>query len=157
MRFSIMFLAITILLLIAIGLGCGSDDKKVTNPANTVPASLVGTWWFASATHNGIPYGSFAEISFTDTSETGAVTINANDTWSTKETYNDQIVYTRSGTIKVHGDTVKITVTVENGDPADADDTSSSAWNVNGTVLTLSARAIALNDTINIVSVYNKE
>jgi len=106
-----------------IGINCG-DDKSANNPANDIPASLVGTWWYHSGTQDGVPIGLFAEINFTDTSEAGSTTSNANATWSGAEFYDNQVVFTQSGTFTVNNDILKITRVIFNDDPADPNDTS---------------------------------
>jgi hypothetical protein len=155
MKSLLTILCAAIILSCVIGIGC--SDNKSTNSGPTMPAELVGTWWYTSASIDGNPVATFAQVSFTDTSETGAVTLAANDTWSTKELYNNQIVYTRSGNIRVKGDSLTVTVLIENGSPASADDTSSSHWSVSGNVLTLTSAVYLLNDTIPTEIVYTKE
>ena len=148
---------IIILSFLVIGMGCGGDDDKASNPVNTVPASLVNTWWYNSGTQDGVPISSFAEVSFTDTSEAGSLTINSNATWSGTETYNSQVVFTQSGTLVVKGDTLKITRTTMDGSPAPAHDTSSSLWNVTADTLRVTNELDLGDDTIIVIVKYIEE
>ncbi len=145
---------IIILLFLAIGAGCGGDDDNGTGPTTTIPASLVNLWWYHSATQDGVPISSFAEISFTDTSQIGSLTINSNATWSTTEYYNSQVVFTRGGTLAVNGDTLKATTTTENGSPVPPEQETPSLWEVTGDTLTLSYEIDMVVDTVIVIVKY---
>jgi hypothetical protein len=152
-----LILSAVLLTIACLGIGCGDDDKAVNPPAETTPTALVGTWWYASGTQDGVPIPSFAEVSFTDSSQAGSVSFTSNATWNTREYYNSQIVYTRSGTLRARGDTLKITTLIDNGEPQPANDTSSSIWDVVGDSLWLTSQAVVFNDTIIIIVRYTKE
>jgi len=152
-KLMIAFIAILPILIV---IGC-SDDDKTNNPVYTTPASLVGTWWYLSATLDGEPVLSFAEISHTDTSQTGSTTFNANATWSGAEYYEDVIVFTQSGTLIPKGDTLNITRTIYNGSPAPANDTFSYMWNVTGDTLSLTSTIYAPTDTAIVMALYVKQ
>jgi len=151
-----LMIGLIILLAFFIGISCG-DDKKVTNPVETTPASLVGTWWYDSGTVDDVPIASFAQISFTDTSEAGFVTFGANRVWNAGETYDTQTVFTQSGTLTTKADTLTITRLVLNGNPAEPHDTSSSLWHVSGDTLRLTDEIIVGPETLVMIAYYLKE
>ena len=157
MKISALMTGFILLLSLLIGIGCGDDDKKITNPDYTIPASLVGTWAYHSGTQDGVPFPSFAEISMTDTSQAGSVTLHSNDTWNSTETYNSQVVFTRSGTLRVKSDTLKIIAKITNGIPEPTIDTGFSVWNITGDTLTLMSEIDLVSDTITIVIKYIPE
>jgi hypothetical protein len=157
MRTSMLITGFILLLTLLIGIGCGDDDKKITNPEYTIPSNLVGTWWYHSGTQDGVPIGSFAEISMTDTSQAGSVTFHSNDTWNSAETYNSQVVFTRSGTLWVKSDTLKIIMKITNGIPEPTIDTSSGIWNITGDTLILMNEIDLGSDTFTVVIKYLPE
>jgi len=157
MKTSMLMMGFILLLSLMIGIGCGDDDKKITNPDYTIPPSLVGTWSYHSAARDGVPIATFAEISMTDTSQAGSVTFHSNDTWNSAETYNSQVVFTRSGTLSVKSDTLKITAKITNGIPEPTNDTASSVWNITGDTLTIMSEIDHLSDTITVVIKYLPE
>lgn len=137
--------------------GCGDDDKKPTNPLTPVPTSLVATWWFNSATKNGtpIPYDS---LNYNSSGVDQSVTFTSNHTWSMTEYDNsDNPVYTSSGTFTIENNWIHIKVLLENGSPADPDDTSSSQWSATTTQLTISNTIIFDQQSITIIAIYDKE
>lgn len=148
--------AVLLLCLIMVA-ACGDDDKKPTNSLTPVPISLVATWWFNSATKNGtpIPYDS---LNFNSSAVDQSLILTANHTWSiTEYDISDNPVYTSSGTFTIDNNWIHIKVLLENGSQADPDDTSSSQWSATATQLTISATAVMFQDTITIISIYDKE
>ena len=149
-------MAMVVLVSLTLTFGCGDDE--VTNPSDnvTLPAELLGIWSFASGTENGIPYASYAEISFTDTSTSQQIEFIAGGKWESREYYNGVgPVYTRSG-ICYDDDSLYIKCTLKNGTP-DTSGYSGCSWIVTGSTLTLSASYVSQSDeTVIVVTVYTK-
>ena len=156
MKLSKLMLGLIILLPILILHGCGDDDDGVTN-SNPIPANLVGTWWFNSATENGEPI-TYTELNYSDSGVTQSVTFNANGTYSLVE-YNDQMdtVYSQSGTFSVSGNQLTITVKVEYGQPVTPPQTSTSTYAVSGDILTITVEFTLGSESYTIVAYYDKE
>jgi len=114
-------------------LGCGDD-----NGTNPVPQDLVGTWWWVSATRNGVSQGSFADVSNISGGDTLSYTFNADRSWS-------GIVYDAGmspltqaeGTYSVKGDTMIMVLTEEDGATVDPPDVDSTLYTVTPTTLML--------------------
>ena len=153
-RFPIIFIAVLVLGIVA-GPGCGDDDKP-NNSLVPVPTILVGTWDFNSATKNGnpIPYDS---LNFSSDGVDQSLVLTSNHTWNlTEYDISDNPVYTSSGTFTVENNWVHIKSLLENGSPADPDDTSSSQWSATSSQLTLTSTVVVFQDTLIFMSIYDK-
>lgn len=108
---------VLLILMLIVGLGCGSDKGSgPVTPQNT-PAELVGTWHWYKGWLDGVQVGSFEEISYTDTSTSQELDFYDGGTWETREYYEDKgVVYTRKGTC-YDDDSLYLTCTNENGTP----------------------------------------
>lgn len=135
--------------------GCGDDDNPSNPGGGTIPAQIVGTWWWNSATVDGVPM-TFQELSFTDSSDAQSLTFNSNGTYSSAEFYQSTSVWTQSGTFSGRQDTLIITKTMENGAPI-TPDTEWGIWEVSGDTLIWSREAIIITDTIMVIARYLKD
>ena len=142
---------VCIALLLALGclalIQCSDDDNNPTNSSTDIPASLVSTWWWQSSTVNGTPL-QFSEINNVDTSDAMSLTFNANNTWHMSEYYQQQEVYTQSGTCTNSGNSLRVLITEEDGAPVSPPDTADILWEVNGDVLVMNQTAMMPSDTI---------
>lgn len=126
------------LLLTLIG-ACGKD-KNSTSPDNNsnVPAELLGTWNYQSATINGVPI-SLALILQWEVGTVAARFTVYEDGSLTNEELNDngEVVWTEHGTITVSGDSATIALTSDNDGPINPPDTLSGTWQLDAGDLVL--------------------
>ena len=156
MKLSKLMLGLIILLPILVCLGCGDDDDGITK-SDPIPANLVGTWWFNSATENGDPI-TYTELNYSDSGVTQSVTFTANGDWNLVEYDSDMdTVYTGSGTFSVSGNQLTITVKAENGQPVTPPQTSTSTYAVSGDILTITVEFTIGSESYTIVVYYDKE
>jgi hypothetical protein len=147
-------IAIFLLLATILVMGCGDDNS--TGPNNNTSAELIGTWLWVSGTINGDPV-TFPQISFTDSSQTGDVTFNAGNTWSSNEYYADTVVWTQSGTCSSNGNNLTVNQTMENGVAVDPPEVQTMQWEVIGPTLIISDMEVFMEDTIVVIQTYTKD
>lgn len=156
---NVKFLALSLSLLLCLFLayGCSDDDDDngVGPINNNIPSELVGTWNWVSTTIDGVPQ-TFPNISYTDTSQTGSVTFNSNNTWSSAEYYNSIVVFTQSGTCTNNGHTLTTVRTMIQGVPENPPDTFNMDWVVASNTLILTQMAIMPSDTMVAIATYSK-
>jgi hypothetical protein len=148
---------ILLLLSLFIYFGCSDDDDdNPTNSTDPVPSALVGTWWFDSASINGVP-ATLDDLSFTDTSQTMSITFNSDRTWSSAEYYNDIEVFSQSGTFTVNGDTLTVTRTMMDGAPINPPESYKATYSISSNELTLRQEEVIITDPYVIVSMFTKQ
>lgn len=104
---SISVWAVICLLLLAAG--CGKDDDNPADPGNNVPAELVGTWYWDSATVNGTPISPGAILQWSDSVMTARFTVGADGSLVYEELDADStVIQTENGTFTVSGNTATI-------------------------------------------------
>jgi hypothetical protein len=157
MKTNRLVVGLLLLLSLFIYFGCSDDDDdNPTNSSDPVPSALVGTWWFDSATINGVP-ATLDDLSFTDTAQTMSITFNSDRTWSSAEYYNDIMVFSQSGTFTVKSDTLNVTRTMIDGTPVEPPESYKAAYLVNSNNLTLTQVEVIFSEPFVIVSMFTKE
>ena len=158
MKFFKSTLLIAILLPLCIFIGCSDDDDNGTGSTDEIPANLVDTWWYQSATMNGEPVLSYSEVSHNDLATTASMTFEADGTWEGKE-YADSPspIFTQSGTFTISGSTINVRRTEYDGDPVDPAEEFTSQFSVNGDVLTLTSTEMIMDELWTLVAVYSRE
>jgi hypothetical protein len=137
--------------------GCSDDDDdNPTNSTDPVPSALVGTWWFDSATANGVPI-TLDELSFSDTAQTMSMTFTSNRTWSSAEYYNGIVVFSQSGTFTVKGDTLNVTRTMLDGAPVEPPESFEATYSIVGNRLYLTQEEIIGSEPFVFISMFTKE
>ncbi len=132
-------ITIGIVVLLSVFLVVSCD--KSTDP-QSLPAELVGTWVFQSATLNGQPISLSVVLDWDPATVSCASIVDANGGY----TYNEydganatgNVLYYNSGTASVQGSTMTISVTNDNGTPLQQPDVLPFTWALSGTTLTLS-------------------
>ena len=136
---------------------CGDDDDNPTNSSTDIPASLVGTWWWQGSTVDGSPL-QFSEINNVDTSDAMSLRFYANNTWDMSEYYQQQEVYTQSGTCSNYGNLLRVLISEEDGATVSPPDTAEIRWQVSGDVLTMTQTAmISPTDTLVMITTMLRE
>ena len=131
-----------------VAIGC-DDDDSTNSPKPSVPVDLVDTWEWEAAEIDGVPVASFAEVSFSDTGTGQILVFEADGGWVTYELYGTYTVYTMRVLCYDEGDSLRLVVTYDNGNPA-PDESCRADWERIMTQydLRLSQSVIASSDTI---------
>jgi hypothetical protein len=121
------------LLVVLIPFGC-SDD----NGTNPVPAELIGTWWYYSASMDGVPYASYSEVANTQTGVDASVTLSADGTWHAEEYDASQnVVFVQSGTFTATADSITTIETMSGGNPVVDPEPLPGSYVISGVILTI--------------------
>jgi len=127
-----------VIFLFLLSAGCGKDDDNPAGPQNTVPAELVGTWLYDSATLNGVPFGLGLLLGWEPGTEAARFTVGSDRSFVYEELDADSaVVWTEWGTFTVSGNNATISVTENDDGPVDPPEIMSGTWTVNGDTLTL--------------------
>jgi len=149
--------AIVMLILVPFIIGIGCSDKS-SNSSVDMPADLVGTWWFTSATMNDVPVTDITEISHSGQAASMSITFNTDATYSGTEYDDSQIpVFTQSGEVsEVDGNSLTIRRTEYNGTPVSPPQEFPSTYAVAGSQLTMTETAVVGSETLTLVTVFTK-
>jgi hypothetical protein len=124
-------------LLLVIGPGCGKDDGP-TDSGPVVPAELVDTWVYQSATINGMPINLSVILQWHIGTESAQFTVGEDGSFVDEELDgNGEVNWFKMGTFTVDGNTATITVTTDSDGPVEPPDTLTGTWVVDGDELTL--------------------
>lgn len=116
---------------------CGDDDNA-TGPDNGIPAGLIATWTYQSATINEVPVGLEFALQWHEGAVSARFTISADGTFVNEELDSDgMVIWTESGTFSVSGSNATITITSDSDGPVDPPDIMSGTWALDGNELTL--------------------
>ncbi len=108
--------AVILILAAACALSAGLSGCSDSG-TNSNLSKLVGTWWYQSATLDGVPYDWFGYYSG-DIGDTASYTFNADRTWN-RIVYGVSLdtVQIAEGTFIVDGDSLTTTMTTLDGNP----------------------------------------
>ncbi len=139
--------------MILLTLGC--SDKSSTNP---VPAELVGTWWFLTASFDGTPVASYNEVANDQDAVDGSVTFVTNGTWHGDEYDGSQtVVFTQSGTFFATADSLTLILTMFGGIPQNPPDTDKVAYTIAGDLFTITSTEEIMGTPHDLLVTYEKE
>jgi hypothetical protein len=118
-----------VILLIALCAGCGKDDDNPAGPQNNVPAELLGTWYYQSATINGVQVPLGFVLGWDQGTVSARFTVGADESFVYEElNAADSVVWTESGTFTVDGNNATITITQNDDGPVEPPDVLSGTW-----------------------------
>ena len=126
-----MILSWAVVCLLLFSAGCGKDDDNPAAPENNVPAELIGTWLYESATLNGAPFSLGLLLGWDPGTVAARFTVGENGSFVYEELDADSaVVWTEWGTFTVSGNTATITVTENDNGPMEPE-TMSGTWVLN--------------------------
>jgi len=146
---------IVFLLPVFIGIGCSDNG---TDSTDEIPANLVDTWYYLSATMNGVPIPSYSEISHDDLATSSSLIFEADGTWENFEYAGSPTpIFSQSGTFTVSGNTLNIRRTMYDGVPEDPAEEYTSQFLVSGDVLTLTQTETILDEEMILIAQYSRD
>lgn len=117
-----------------------SPDETAGGDTPSIPAELVGTWLFHSATLNGSPISMAELLQFAPGSDTADVAVYANGTYVyTERDTSNATTYTNAGSVTVSGSSITLTKMNENGVAQPPEVFLRGTYVLSGTQLTLTA------------------
>jgi len=129
--------SLSAMLLVVIIAGCGKDDDS-TGPDTSIPAELIATWTYQSATINEIPVSLGLALQWHEGTVSARFTISDDGTFVNEELDSDgMLIWTESGTFTVSGNNATITITSNSDGPVNPPDVMSGTWALDGNELTL--------------------
>ena len=131
--------------------GCG-EDKDSTGPDTSIPAGLIATWTYQSASINEQEINLGIVLQWHEGTVSARFTVSDDGTFVNEELDIEETVqWTESGTITISGNNATITITSDSDGPVDPPDIMSGTWALNGNILTLTTTMEGL--TVVIVAV----
>ena len=134
-------LVLAVIILTSLVSGCSEDKKSSTAPVESnIPQDLLGTWYYQSATVNGVPVALSYVLQWDEGTVAARFTVGSDGSLVNEELDdNDEVVWTETGTITIDGDNATITITADDDGPIDPPDVLSGTWSLNddGDELTL--------------------
>ncbi len=153
MKYSKQLVCLLTLCLILTPLGC--SDKSSTNP---VPPEFVGTWWYLTASLDGVPYASYSEVANVEGGVAASVIFASNGTWNSEEYDADQnVIFTQSGTFSATADSLTLIKTMSGGNPLDNPVTVLGSYVIVSDVLTITHVVGPPGETHTLIEYWEKE
>jgi hypothetical protein len=129
--------ALIVIMTMFVVVNCGDDDNA-TGPDNGIPAGLIATWTYQSATISDIPVSLELVLQWHDGTVSARFMVSADGTFINQELdSDDMVIWTESGTFSVSGNNATITITSDSDGPVDPPDIMSGTWALDGNELTL--------------------
>ena len=139
----------TSILFISLAPGCGKDDNNPAAPTGDVPAELLGTWYYQSASINGVQVPLGFILGWDQGTVSARFTVGSDESFIYEELNADAaVVWTESGTFTVDGNSATITITENDDGPVDPPEVLSGTWSFNE-----AANQLTLNTTYNNIAV----
>ncbi len=117
--------------------GCG-EDKDSTGPDTSIPAGLIATWTYQSATINEQEINLGIVLQWQEGTVSARFTVSDDGTFVNEELDIEETVqWTESGTFTVSDNNATITITSDSDGPVEPPDIMSGTWALDGNLLTL--------------------
>ncbi len=117
--------------------GCGEDNDP-TGPDTSIPAGLIATWTYQSATIGGQEINLGIALQWQEGTVSARFMVSDDGTFVNEELdIADTVQWTERGTFTVSDNNATITITSDSDGPVDPPDIMSGTWALNGNLLTL--------------------
>lgn len=135
---SIRIIAIlAMIFLVVVVADCGKDNDS-TGPDTSIPAGLIATWTYQSASINEIDVNLGTVLQWQEGTVSARFTVSDDGTFVNEELDSEDVIqWTESGTIAISGNNATITITSDSDGPVDPPDIMSGTWALDGNILTL--------------------
>lgn len=135
---SIRIIAIlAMIFLVVVVADCGKDNDS-TGPDTSIPAGLIATWTYQSASINEIDVNLGTVLQWQEGTVSARFTVSDDGSFVNEELDSEDVIqWTESGTIAISGNNATITITSDSDGPVDPPDIMSGTWALDGNILTL--------------------
>lgn len=129
--------ALMVILAMFVVVNCG-DDNNATGPDTSIPAGLIATWTYQSATFNDVPVSLESVLQWHEGTVSARFIVSDDGTFVNEELDSDgTVIWTERGTFTVSGNNATITITSDSDGPVDPPDIMSGTWVLDGNELTI--------------------
>ena len=143
--------ALMVIMAMFVVVNCGDDDNA-TGPGTSIPAGLVATWTYQSASINQQEINLRIVLQWQEGTVSARFTVSDDGTFVNEELDSDgMVIWTESGTFTVSDNNATITITSDSEGPVEPPDIMSGTWALTGNILRLTTTLEGL--TVVIVAV----